>query len=1133
MHFVLDLQACQSPESRRRGIGRYSLALAKAMATHSQGHCISVLLNGAMAESIELLRAEFDGILPTERLVVWGGLEQTAQIDGANSFRRAASEVLREHALQTLRPDVVHVASLVEGLADDVVCTVPERAAYVTAVTLYDLIPLVHQETYLADPRVRRWYLGRLEHLRRADLLCGISRFSCEEARELLGAEHVVDISGAADDCFRRLPEPELFRQELMRRYGLTRAFLMYAGGFDARKNVAGLIRAFSRLPATLRREHQLAIAGGAPEPERQALDQLVVELGLGSEEVVFLGYVPDADLVKLYNLCALYVFPSLQEGFGLPALEAMCSGAVVIGSGTSSLPEVIGFPEALFDPRDDQSIASAIAMALTDASFRSRFQAHARHHTRSFSWEESARRAIESFEMAVKRSAHRPLTSSIPQAVPVVWLPAPDPRPAPSGGAHIVYADPDCHGIVAKHRLSDFDKSSVGEHATVLLELADDPYCAKTLLLAETTRADLDLRQPGLGSAMHALARMPEGRRLVELLLYRSGGYHALAAAKAADFSAQVLSKQLTALGLAAHGKWQVTRVDAAAVDEMRDRLAWREHTKPFIERIVSLQGAAGAAVEHWQQIADALSRRTGPVPGSRQWFIDISNLAVHDAGTGIQRVVRHVLDELMKAPPEGVRVEPVRMGDDGVLRYARGYCQRRYFPSASVPPDEPVAFDPGDVFLGLDLAAHLIPQNIGTFRHMRDRGVKLLFVVYDLLPLIRPECFDRVNVPLFRAWYAAIAQVADGVICISRSVADEFENWLHQEHPKRRAPVNLGWFHLGADLAPQPEMGGRLASGELGDLGQNPTLLMVGTVEPRKGHAQVLDAFEHLWRDGVEANLLVIGKPGWLVEDLLERMREHPERGRRLFWFEQAGDGLLLAAYRRADALLMASEGEGFGLPLIEAAHHGLPLIARDLPVFREIAGDHAFYFSGFSGEALAQRLHEWLGLAACGTTPSSSGMRWKTWAEATADLVQVIQNERWYRRWRPGFFWRFAAFDYRLTGGAGRLDRGRLRSVGRDGLLMAGPGIPLAAGRYELRLLGGGRGGVSVRILADGREVMRVANELVLDEVDGLTGSFDFRLDDDATDWRVELSVGAAADVFVVAMELRLIGDCHIAG
>ena len=147
---------------------------------------------------------------------------------------------------------------------------------------------------------------------------------------------------------------------------------------------------------------------------------------------------------------------------------------------------------------------------------------------------------------------------------------------------------------------------------------------------------------------------------------------------------------------------------------------------------------------------------------------------------------------------------------------------------------------------------------------------------------------------------------------------------------------------------------------------------MLMVGTLEPRKGHAQALAAVESLWKDGIHL------QSGHHRQGRLARqLRRHPERNRRLFWLEKASDALLMQLYAQSTALLAASYAEGFGLPLIEAAHYGLPIIARDIPVFHEVAGDFAFYFPNTDSAALAESLRQWLQLHAEGKAPRSTGM------------------------------------------------------------------------------------------------------------------------------------------------------------
>jgi glycosyltransferase involved in cell wall biosynthesis len=382
------------------------------------------------------------------------------------------------------------------------------------------------------------------------------------------------------------------------------------------------------------------------------------------------------------------------------------------------------------------------------------------------------------------------------------------------------------------------------------------------------------------------------------------------------------------------------------------------------------------------------------------RQLLIDISALVQSDYKTGIQRVVRSIVLALIKEPPPGYRIEPVYSeGGNRPYRYARRFTSTML----EVPPlaleDAPIEARAGDVFLGLDLATNMTTQNQPLLLALRRQGVKIWFTVYDLLPLLRPDCFPFGAEKYYGDFIDTISLVADGVVTISRAVADELADWLAQRPNRRLAPLKLAHFHLGADIdASVPSRGlPDNAAHTLQALQEAPTLLMVGTLEPRKGQAQGLAACELLWAKGVALNLVIVGKNGWLVDALAERLQSHPEREKRLFWFNGVSDEMLLKLYENSSALLAASEGEGFGLPLIEAAQKGLPIIARGIPVFREVAGDHAFYFEGSKPEDLAAAIEAWLALHAAGKTPPSSGMPWLTWQQSAHQLMDAVVRDR----------------------------------------------------------------------------------------------------------------------------------------
>ena len=512
-------------------------------------------------------------------------------------------------------------------------------------------------------------------------------------------------------------------------------------------------------------------------------------------------------------------------------------------------------------------------------------------------------------------------------------------------------------------------------------------------------------------------------------------------------------------------------------------------------------------------------------------QLFVDVTMLARTDVKTGIQRVVRNVLRQLLAAPPQGFVVRPVRFTAEA------GYLHAAQFAAAfagSQSDDLDVTIEPcaGDVLLGLDLIADLLPDNIDYFRRLRARGVQLWFVVYDLLPVLRPEYFPASGRGVFQRWYQALGEVATGVACISRSVADEFKKWLDQLQPVRTEPLQLGFFHLGADIS-EGEVSPPTASRDP----THPVFLMIGTVEVRKGHALVLAAFEELWQQGSQAQLMVIGKPGWLAEDVVARMRNHDEVGKRLVWKEVASDVELADAYASASALIMASEGEGFGLPLIEAAQHGLPVIARDLPVFREVAGSGAFYFNDAEPAALAARLERWLLLSNQGLQPDPGDIRWINWPESTQQLWSLIQDGA-QGVWRRGGKFEASAADPRIGTQMGRLDRGRLVSDGQSGYLVYGPYSTIPKGDYDvalyLELLGTGPSLGTVDLVAF--DACEVIHRLDLSDCEATAGpmqvEFPIRLSRDLEQFQLRICVPENDPVAFVGWQLlpRPLGDVY---
>lgn len=376
------------------------------------------------------------------------------------------------------------------------------------------------------------------------------------------------------------------------------------------------------------------------------------------------------------------------------------------------------------------------------------------------------------------------------------------------------------------------------------------------------------------------------------------------------------------------------------------------------------------------------------------KQLLIDVSAIAQTDAGTGIQRVVRNLYQALLAAQPEGYRICPVA----ATRKQPYGYLPTDFLLQS--PHNQtrtslaPIQAHAGDIFLGLDLSAHIVPHHMPELFHWKQQGVRMSFVIYDLLPVLEPTWFNPMTTQNFHRWLRALAILADDAIAISRTVQIDFSAWMQQNYGLNECTLPCTTIQLGAELNTAN------SSNPANDhpihlplqLTQHHFILMVGTIEPRKGHEDVLDAFEQRWAMNDQINLVIAGKQGWKVEPFIHRLQTHSEASERLHWFNSPNDDVLLALYQHCSGLIMASKGEGFGLPLIEAAYFNKPVLVRDIPVFKEIAGDAATYFSTTGSNSLEQTLPQWLAKL---ETPLRVPPRstWVTWRESCMQLTETL--------------------------------------------------------------------------------------------------------------------------------------------
>jgi glycosyltransferase involved in cell wall biosynthesis/ADP-heptose:LPS heptosyltransferase len=1338
MRLVLDMQGAQT-ESRFRGVGRYSLSLAQAIARNRGEHEIILALSSLFPETIEHLRAAFEGLLPQENIRVWCAPGPIREADTSNYLRREVAERIREAFLADLKPDVVLITSLVEGLGDDAVTSVGVfDTSTPIAVILYDLIPLINPDIHFRTNKIYQdWYSRKISSLKRSRLLLAISESSKREALEVLdfAADDIVNAFGACDASFRYLNLSEVAKRQVYRKAGIARPFVMYTGGADDRKNLYRLIEAYASLPKKLRRQYQLVFVGKMPEGHVRDFLDTARNHGLANDEIICTGYVEDGDLIGLYNSCALFVFPSLHEGLGLPPMEAMSCGAPVICSNATSLPEVVGWEEALFDPTSVQSIATKLEQALIDETFRQRLSEYGRLRAREFSWDESAKRALQALSrfdhgevanqplaLLVERTSlfskrhlrilvlkldHRgdfllavpaitKLKARYPYAmidivvgswnlpiakelklfdniyvldyfrkvsaeVPSVTEAEIDALIKQFGEYEIAIdlrRQMDTRFILVKidARLKvgyeTFDPSIDSKFNIKLKAYPDVPF-KKTPLnrthISEQMLRLVDVLPADINDYVYLpelTKRVPTGR--IEVAMFPTAGndvkqwseenYIALANLLVADervdavnvyygsekeasryefmpnpklrphcnldFPALVKSLSKSSICVAnnsfgahvasysdclvigvygghetisewapvfgesyvihcaafcspchipnrshcANGMFCLNDISVRAVfDKVSEAITSQKQGKTNNQLSVvassgrtssqivdDLIGSIAAldlrACDGNQRVlfAENIARNHRLGTDKRQLLVDVSELVQRDAKSGIQRVVRAVLGQLLRNPPEGFVVEPVYAVADALgYRYARSFTNGFLGNSQGLGDDTLAEAWSGDLFLGLDLHPLLVPAQEGFLKAWRQRGVGVYFVIYDLLPVLMPSAFPEGAAGGYHRWLGTIARF-DGAIAISKAVADELRNWLQVFGQPRELPFHIGWFHLGADIensAPTfgiPETAPRVFSA----LAARPSFLMLGTVEPRKGQAQTFAAFEQLWQAGEAVNLLIVGKQGWMVDDLIGRFRSHPEFNKKFYWLEGISDEYLEKVYAASTCLIAASEGEGFGLPLIEAAQHKLPIIARDIPVFREVAGEHAYYFSGLEAADLANAVKDWLALDKAGA-PRSDTMPWQTWKQSTQNLLDVILGGQWYQQWMPDDVRRFWGSDNRLGTQVGKRTGHEIVSKGQAGYLIYGLYVALAAGQYRVVIRGAleKNGAVGARMVVACNKGNRILGESVLSEPndDGCLITLTISLDAPCTDLEVRVWVSENTQLHVSMIEI----------
>lgn len=425
---------------------------------------------------------------------------------------------------------------------------------------------------------------------------------------------------------------------------------------------------------------------------------------------------------------------------------------------------------------------------------------------------------------------------------------------------------------------------------------------------------------------------------------------------------------------------------------------------------------------------------------PAHRRLFLECTETHRYDPNTGIQRIVRNVVNTSAElGAAYGLDCIPLAFQDSigftevgrlplpdtggalpssGPIPLSRGLrhrvkqalismraidaarvanrwaqrTQRKTLKPLRLWNGRAVRFRPGDVLLLLDVSwSSNFPWD--EVQSARDQGALVGVVVYDLIPLLHPQHFENLVQRDCQRWWRYLQSETDFVLGISKTVRDETRAFTLPGVPRRGKPS--GFFRLGAELdgCNNSGLSAPTLRKLLGDSRSQDTYLMVGMLSPRKNHGLAIDAFDQLWARGSEVNLVIAGKLGWDTEVLVKRIQSHPQYGHRLFWLNDVRDGDLEYGYQHAAGLITTSLAEGFNLPIVEALSRGCPVLATDLPVHREVGGSHAVYFPAGQPEALAALVSAQQTAGTLPGLPATTNFHWPDWRESCRQLLEQV--------------------------------------------------------------------------------------------------------------------------------------------
>jgi glycosyltransferase involved in cell wall biosynthesis len=268
-------------------------------------------------------------------------------------------------------------------------------------ITLHDTIP-IHMPETVGDRYLDIFTREMQGIVNRSDGIITVSEYSKEDiARDFNYPKDKIFVTHLASEDIYRPLNKEISNDILKRHYDLPPNYILYVGGFSPRKNIVGLIEAFSRVIHKLPENINLVIAGSKGKSYAIYKD-CAVRLKV-DQRVIFPGFISMDHMPYLYNSAALFVYPSFYEGFGLPPIEAMACGIPVITSNVTSIPEIVGDAALLFDPKETEVLSEKICEALTNEPLRNSLISKGFKKVASLSWDKTALETLKAYNEIVK----------------------------------------------------------------------------------------------------------------------------------------------------------------------------------------------------------------------------------------------------------------------------------------------------------------------------------------------------------------------------------------------------------------------------------------------------------------------------------------------------------------------------------------------------------------------------------------------------------------------------------------------------------------------------------------------------------------------------------------------------------